>query len=122
MVGIRHRCIPVPKRSDEAKAREIDALRGSREATGPHSINQAGVGSERTSLGASGGRRGKTRIPKEGATVLKSVSNPAPPDSIPAFRKPLAKDAHKTLMATRPWEAAGISRRTWYRRQKESKQ
>jgi len=36
-----------------------------------------------------------------------------------AFRKPLAKDAHKTLMATKPWEAEGISRRTWYR-QKDS--
>lgn len=32
------------------------------------------------------------------------------------FKKSLAKDAHKTLMATKPWEAEGMSRRTWYRR------
>jgi hypothetical protein len=33
------------------------------------------------------------------------------------FKKPLAKDADKTLMATKPWETEGVSRRTWYRRQ-----
>lgn len=33
--------------------------------------------------------------------------------------RPLAKDAAKTLAATKPWEALGMSRRTWYRRQKE---
>jgi hypothetical protein len=44
-----------------------------------------------------------------------------PPEKPKAFRKPLAKDAHKTLMATKPWEKEGLSRRTWYRRQKEIK-
>lgn len=38
------------------------------------------------------------------------------------FKKPLAKDAHKTLMATKPWEADGLSRRTWYRRQAEKRE
>ena len=38
-----------------------------------------------------------------------------------AFRKPLAKDADKTLMATKPWEAEGMSRRTWYRRRAEAR-
>lgn len=33
----------------------------------------------------------------------------------PRFGRPLAKDAHKTLAATKPWEAEGVSRRTWYR-------
>lgn len=36
------------------------------------------------------------------------------------FKKPLAKDAHKTLMATKPWDIEGISRRTWYRRNKSN--
>lgn len=31
------------------------------------------------------------------------------------FRKPLAKDIGKTLTATKPWLAEGMSRATWYR-------
>jgi hypothetical protein len=33
--------------------------------------------------------------------------------------RPLAKDAAKSLSRTKPWEAEGMSRRTWYRRKKE---
>lgn len=33
----------------------------------------------------------------------------------PKFRRPLAKDRHKTISAQKPWEKEGISRRTWYR-------
>ncbi len=32
--------------------------------------------------------------------------------------RPLAKDAHTALMRTKPWEKQGMSRSTWYRRQK----
>jgi len=32
--------------------------------------------------------------------------------------RPLAKDAAKALMKTKPWEAAGMSRASWYRRKK----
>jgi len=32
--------------------------------------------------------------------------------------RPLAKDAHKTLSKTKPWEAEGMSKATWYRRKK----
>jgi len=31
--------------------------------------------------------------------------------------RPLDKDRGKTLTARKPWEAEGMSRRTWYRRQ-----
>lgn len=34
--------------------------------------------------------------------------------------RPLAGEAHLTNEATKPWEALGMSRRTWYRRRKES--
>jgi hypothetical protein len=42
------------------------------------------------------------------------------------FRRPLAKDRDKTLSVTKPWEAEGMSRASWYRRngyrrQKEEK-
>lgn len=33
--------------------------------------------------------------------------------------RPLVEDIDKTLAATRPWAAAGMSRATWFRRQKE---
>jgi len=33
----------------------------------------------------------------------------------------LAKDAHKTLSKTKPWEAEGMSKATWYRRQEEAR-
>ena len=35
--------------------------------------------------------------------------------------RPRLEDAASTLEATRPWDALGMSRRTWYRRQKEGK-
>lgn len=33
--------------------------------------------------------------------------------------RPRLEDRGKTLTATKPWEAAGMSQRTWFRRQKE---
>ncbi len=42
---------------------------------------------------------------------------PGPSEAKREFRKPLAKDADKTLMVIKPWESQGISRRTWYRNQ-----
>lgn len=33
--------------------------------------------------------------------------------------RPRLEDRDKTLAATKPWAAAGMSERTWYRRQKE---
>lgn len=34
--------------------------------------------------------------------------------------RPLAKDADKALAQTKPWIAAGMSRRTWFRRRAEA--
>lgn len=44
-----------------------------------------------------------------------------PRETKPKRGRPLAKDADKTLAATQPWVAEGLSRTTWYRRQKEAK-
>lgn len=38
----------------------------------------------------------------------------------PKIGRPRAKDADKTLSATKPWEAEGISRRTWYRERRKA--
>ena len=35
--------------------------------------------------------------------------------------RPLSKDAMATLAATEPWRHEGVSRATWFRRQKEPK-
>jgi hypothetical protein len=35
--------------------------------------------------------------------------------------RPRIEDRAKTLTATEPWKAAGMSRRSWYRRQRDSK-
>lgn len=37
------------------------------------------------------------------------------------FRRPLAKDADKTISRQEPWKAEGMSRASWYRRQAEKK-
>lgn len=45
-----------------------------------------------------------------------------PPAGVPAKRKagrPRVEDRHKTLAAIKPWDAAGMSRATWYARQAE---
>jgi hypothetical protein len=36
--------------------------------------------------------------------------------------RPRAKDANRTLSATKPWEAEGISRRTWYRERRNAQE
>ena len=35
--------------------------------------------------------------------------------------RPRIGDSHKTLKATKPWAALGMSERTWYRRQREKR-
>lgn len=79
-------------RSDEAKAREGMRKVRARRAPGTDHA-QAGVGSERTKPGQQSAPGGRPRKGEE----------------------------HKTLMAQKPWEKAGISRRTWYRQQERGK-
>lgn len=102
--------------SDEAKAREGAAavgvaksrLGGARTTV---AAQQAGVGSERTKSGqqsASKSRAGAKRLGARG---------PAPGHG----GRPRKGEEHKTLMAQKPWEKAGVSRRTWYRQQERGK-
>lgn len=51
------------------------------------------------------------------AMIDEALAIPAPRET--KRGRPLAKDRDKTLTATKPWVAEGISERTWYRRQKE---
>lgn len=46
---------------------------------------------------------------------------PGPRDAKPKGRggRPLEKDRQYSASQTKPWEAAGMSRASWYRRQKE---
>lgn len=129
---VGHSCMAgkVSERSDEAKARDagnkVEAFKRS-----PPRARSTGVESERTSSGKSRGDgesrpisshepgdalhdAGDKAYRPNPARLLAGVA-PGPR----AFRKPLAKDADKTLMATKPWEAEGMSRRTWYRRREK---
>ncbi len=69
---------------------------------------------EDTEVSASGRSAGTGSAGVAGSNPARSTIN-----SKREFRKPLAKDAHKTLTATKPWESEGVSRASWYRRQKE---
>lgn len=46
------------------------------------------------------------------------VTNPAR-ERVPKRGRPRIEDRAKTLQATKPWVAAGMSERTWYRRRAE---
>jgi hypothetical protein len=54
-----------------------------------------------------------TRLRKEALTESLRLQRPA--------GRPLVEEEEETFEATRPWEALGISKRTWYRRRKEAK-
>lgn len=113
MVGIRHRCIPKSDGGVESRhAPKTDALKqvGGTKAKGLLRQTDSSVGRAGPSQGS--GRQ------FESVSDLAGVA-PGPSEPKPVFRKPLAKDAHKTLAATKPWEDLGISRRTWYRQQKD---
>ena len=68
----------------------------------------------------SSGGGGNQSVPTTGAVLGQEPVNMArvqAPRPLEAKRgRPLDVDKAKTLMATKPWVAAGLSRRTWYRR------
>lgn len=47
---------------------------------------------------------------------------PIPRETKSKGGRPLAKDADKALMRTQPWQAEGMSRASWYRRQAEKRE
>lgn len=93
-------------------ASKLDQLRALREGRTPSSQTQ------------------KTSEPSAGAPVVResSSSKSIPvgtkePTVSPATKRgrPRLEVRDKTHKATKPWEKLGMSERTWYRRQKESK-
>lgn len=93
---------------------KADALRAMREA------NYAAKSSRGGGESRPAAQDRQLRVPVVAGLPPEAVVARGPREAKSAFRKPLAKDAHKTLMATKPWEAEGLSRRTWYRRKKEA--
>jgi len=66
------------------------------------------------------------REQKFGSAVVKgadtSLREAAPPvPGTPRTGRPLDSKRHLTLKATEPWKKEGMSRRTWFRRQKNAK-
>ena len=62
-------------------------------------------------------RRETRKRPVESA----QTGNNCTPRPTHKIGRPLAKDADKALTQTKPWEAEGMSRASWYRRQKGTK-
>jgi hypothetical protein len=66
-------------------------------------------------------------LPDKPRRSKKSLASPSGTVAKPTKRgprkgtggRPRLEDRGKTLTATKPWEAAGMSQRTWFRRQKE---
>ena len=105
MVGRSHRCIPNSGRVEAVK---------------PAVRQEGGVDRLPRPVSSSDGGSARAKRTKQ-PTMVSRLSPPGSSEPKPKFRKPLAKDAGKTLMATKPWAAEGISRRTWYRRKKDGK-
>lgn len=106
--GEKHRLGGCPSLQDTRRASgTARKAPGGSESTGPSryspAVRTAGV---------------KPRVMAAQETGRGEAEHSSRPANSPAFRKPLAKDAHKTLMAIKPWESEGVSRRTWYRRRK----
>jgi hypothetical protein len=51
--------------------------------------------------------------------IRKSAKKALPAPSGRRVGRPRLEDKGNTLAATRPWEALGMSRRSWFRREKE---
>lgn len=54
-----------------------------------------------------------------GRGTTATEASPTTRAAAPKRGRPLAKDRDRTFAATKPWEAEGISERTWYRRRAE---
>lgn len=102
MVGRAHRCIPIGRSS------VVEPRPSKPKTTG--------------SIPADRSRSKEARSPTvERRALVPEVagSSPAAPAK-PKRGRPRIEDQDKTLMAVRPWESRGMSRSTWYRRQKEN--
>lgn len=127
MVGIRHRCIPQPMERTDAASRNLS--RNPKERSTSKS-----VGSPTKNLT---GKRARQRVHDDvaaksiktdlGLAATKSIAPPQARKNVSRSKKPTAQSAAGSVKRGRPplsqknepWVAAGMTRRTWYRRQAE---
>jgi hypothetical protein len=102
---------------------KIDQLRALREAKSSrggvesrHAGRQTQAGPRMTSDVKNGLAKPLSPNREQPLTSLAGVAS-GPREAKPG--RPLDVDKAKTLTATKPWAAAGLSRRTWYRRRSE---
>lgn len=107
MVGYSHRCIPSSRVVPEERKRQSP----------PHGYVPSEKGPV-TPSAAKGRDAGNVAKPEKSPPPERGLHRPA---RDLRRGRPRVEDREKTLAATRPWEAAGVSRRTWFRRQKEGK-
>ena len=71
----------------------------------------------------------KAKAKKTSAARLEEIGKSVPPSAWKGFPevagrrvgRPRLEDRESTLAATKPWVALGMSRRSWFRRQKEQR-
>jgi len=86
----------------------------------PIRMRKSAVGLSVETDPATGGTAREASIARQTEEIDKPQSGkehrPNPREAKLPFRRPLASERNKTLTAQKPWEAEGMSRRTWYRR------
>ena len=131
MVGRTHNC---RGKSEEVKAvgfrppEELDA--GSRKEPSVEASGEVRAPRDRAPIQPSseGGKKdhqepkGSVRETSLSATTGGVAPSPSETKSTPIRKgRPLRKNKDKTLAATKPWELAGMSRATWFKRKAEGK-
>lgn len=112
-----------------AKEDQLRQLREARLARKPNPYEDAARGRDPAPKSSGGGMNAHA----EGASPSSGGNKPAgqkpadvvahvPPETKRLFRRPLASEREQTLSYQKPWEAEGMSRRTWYRRRREKSQ
>lgn len=143
IVGIRHRC--VDRRTDEAKARESQRSATPTKAQAGMGSERSSPVKSRGTVGKADPQGGRAARPQNGAryedgagvapgprdnnlgrssAVERGAVNASVEGSIPSAParktgRPRIEDRANTIEARKPWVKAKMSRRTWYRRQKE---
>ena len=97
------------------KSSKADALRAMREAKFSPAKSSDGRAESRSAEKKTGYLQDRRPV------VISPGAGVAPGPSETKRGRPLARDRDKTLAALKPWEAEGMSRRTWYRRQREGR-
>lgn len=128
LVGGRHRCIPgaaqaladARGREAQGKKRVVRDDRAARKSSAGGVGSRHAKGRERSDLKLRSGGDGSVSCTPSVAPAIRGMAGVAPGPA-EAKRKVGRPRSAKSLDAVKPWEAEGVSRRTWYYRRQAEK-